>query len=147
MGTSWEQVPGRQRFVSSAEEGIVWAIDPEDDVWILKTGEISIQEYTDNIEEGWTLIENYAGNTMIQLDSGYNSQLVAVNAEGKAFYREGITKANPKGTGWSGVFNQQNYEWLHITMCDNGRVWATDTNHMIHYRTGVDDNNPKGDSW
>jgi len=106
MGTSWEQIPGRQRFVSSAEEGIVWAIDPEDDVWILKTGDISIQEYTDNIEEGWTLIENYAGNTLIQVDSGCNSQLVGVNSQGMAYYRTGIAKATPKGDGWSNVFNQ-----------------------------------------
>jgi hypothetical protein len=105
-GTSWEEIPGFKRFVSSAEEGIVWAIDPEDDVWILIAGEISIQEYTDNIEEGWTLIENYAGNTLIQVDSGYNSQLVGVNQEGNAYYRTGISKATPKGNGWSNVFNQ-----------------------------------------
>jgi hypothetical protein len=146
-GTSWEQVPGRQRFVSSAEEGIVWAIDPEDDVWILKTGDISTETYVDNIEEGWTLIENYAGNTLIQVDSGYNSQLVGVNAEGRAYYRTGIAKATPMGDGWSNVFNQQNYLFLHITMCDNGMVWATDTTHLIHYRAGVNDNNPVGDSW
>jgi hypothetical protein len=106
FGTSWEKVPGRQRFVSSSEEGIVWAIDPEDDVWILMTGDISTRLYVDNIEHGWTLIENYAGNTLIQVDSGYNSQLVGVNAEGDAFFRTGIVKALPKGDGWSNVFNQ-----------------------------------------
>jgi hypothetical protein len=147
-GLSWEEVPQYMRFVSSAEEGIVWAIDPQDDVWILIAGDISIHEYTNNIEEGWTLIENFAGNTLKQVDSGYNSQLVGVSAEGKAYYRTGITKATPKGDGWSNVFNQQtSYSFLHITMCDNGRVWATDTDHLIHFRTGVNDNNPTGDAW
>jgi len=151
-GNEWEEQPYTLECefnsISTAESGVVWAIDPNYGVsWILNEGSITTHVYEDNIEHGWTLIENYAGNTLIQVDSGYNSQLVGVSAEGKAYYRTGITKATPKGNGWSNVFNQQSYSFLHITMCDNGRVWATDTNHLIHFRTGVNDNNPHGDAW
>jgi hypothetical protein len=31
-------------YVSTAEEGVVWALDEEHDVWVLKTGIISIEE-------------------------------------------------------------------------------------------------------
>jgi hypothetical protein len=101
FGTEWELVPGTMRFVSSAETGIVWAIDPEDDVWILKTGDITTEVIINNIDHDWILVEGTGGNVLIQVDSGYNSQLVGVNSGGSAYYRTGISKAVPMGTGWS----------------------------------------------
>ena len=52
-------------WLASAEEGIVWAINPEGEAWILKVGTITTREYVDNIPNGWTLVENYEGNTLI----------------------------------------------------------------------------------
>lgn len=55
-GTGWKMIPGWQIFVSTAEEGIVWAIDVEHDVWVLETGTISIHEIIENEENGWELV-------------------------------------------------------------------------------------------
>jgi len=43
VGSHWEEVKGWMQYVSTAEEGIVWAIDVEYDVWVLETGSISIE--------------------------------------------------------------------------------------------------------
>lgn len=105
VGTDWESVPGTMRFVSSAEVGVVWAIDPEDDVWILKTGDITTEVIINNIDHDWILVEGEDGNVLIQVDSGYNSQVVGVNSGGEAFWRTGITKATPMGSEWSNELN------------------------------------------
>lgn len=42
VGDSWVEVKGWMQYVSTAEEGVVWAIDVEHDVWVLETGSISI---------------------------------------------------------------------------------------------------------
>lgn len=44
VGTDWIEVKGWMQYVSTAEEGIVWAIDVEYDVWVLETGSISIRQ-------------------------------------------------------------------------------------------------------
>jgi hypothetical protein len=44
-------------FVSTAEQGIVWALDQDGNLWILDTGDISVQEVIDNTDGGWTLVE------------------------------------------------------------------------------------------
>jgi len=41
-------------YVSTAEQGIVWAIDDEYDTWVLKAGEITIDDIVDtNDHMGW----------------------------------------------------------------------------------------------
>jgi len=57
VGDNWVEVKGWMQYVSTAEEGIVWAIDVEYDVWVLETGTISIAEIIKNQELGWTLVE------------------------------------------------------------------------------------------
>jgi hypothetical protein len=57
VGDTWVEVKGWMQYVSTAEEGIVWAIDVEYDVWVLETGTISIAEIIKNQELGWTLVE------------------------------------------------------------------------------------------
>ena len=42
VGDSWVLVKGWMQYVSTAEQGVVWAIDVEHDVWVLETGSISI---------------------------------------------------------------------------------------------------------
>jgi hypothetical protein len=57
-------------FVSTSEQGIVWAIDDEADIWVLKTGSITVDRPVQNEEHGWTLIEEIE---LIQVDVGYNA--------------------------------------------------------------------------
>ena len=91
-------------FTSSAEVGIVWALNPEGEAWILKVGEITTHEYVENIPAGWTLVEGVeGGNLLIQVDSGYNSQVVGVSDTGIVYQRTGISKAEPIGSGWNDV--------------------------------------------
>ncbi len=56
IGDGWKMIPGWMIYVSTAEEGIVWAIDVEHDVWVLETGTITLQEIIENENHGWTLI-------------------------------------------------------------------------------------------
>jgi len=37
-GDDWTQMPGSMAFVSTAEEGIVWALDQSGSLWVLNTG-------------------------------------------------------------------------------------------------------------
>ena len=39
-------------YVSTAEEGIVWAIDDDHDVWVLRAGSISVEDVIKN-EPTW----------------------------------------------------------------------------------------------
>jgi hypothetical protein len=55
-GDDWRQIPGSMAFVSTAEEGIVWALDQSGSLWVLDEGDISIQDVIDNTEHGWTLV-------------------------------------------------------------------------------------------
>jgi hypothetical protein len=84
-------------FVATAEEGIVWGIDPEGEVWRYDGGEISIQEVINNVDHGWKLI---ADKKMLEVDVGYNAQVVASNNEGQTFFRNGITEDLPEGVNW-----------------------------------------------
>lgn len=43
-------------YVATAEQGIVWALDGEGNVWVLNEGTISIEEVIDNAEHDWVLI-------------------------------------------------------------------------------------------
>jgi len=52
-GVEWEQIPGSMRWVSTAEEGIVWALDDEDDIWIWEEGKISVEEIVRNEKVGF----------------------------------------------------------------------------------------------
>jgi hypothetical protein len=43
-GQNWQQVSACHTFVSTSEQGIVWAIDDEHDVWMRKYGEITVEK-------------------------------------------------------------------------------------------------------
>ena len=53
QGHAWEQIPGHMKIVSTAEEGIVWALDDEDDIWIWEEGKISVEEIVRNEKVGF----------------------------------------------------------------------------------------------
>lgn len=100
IGKSWKQVPGDMSKLSSAEKGIVWAVDSgkgsEAEIWVLKVGSITVQKIIENERLGWTLVEK----KLVKVDVGYNSQVVGLDDGQDAFFRTGVTKANPMGDGW-----------------------------------------------
>jgi len=99
IGTNWEQHQGTSmEFVSTAEEGVVWTIDEEHDVWVLKAGEITEEETTTDMDD-WKQIGNET-EKFIYIDAGFDGHLVALKEDGNVLYRTGISNADPEGTGW-----------------------------------------------
>jgi len=45
-------------YVATAEQGIVWALDGDGNVWVLDIGEISIEEEIHNEDLGWDVVES-----------------------------------------------------------------------------------------
>ncbi len=131
-GTSWEEVPGEMRFVSTAEEGITWGIDPEGEVWRWLEGEISIEEIVDNTHHHWIHVPE---KQLIKLDVGYNSEVVGIEEDnGDALYREGVTPETVMGTGWSSLGSGYN----DVTVCANGQIWASKAEDKdMYFRTGI----------
>jgi hypothetical protein len=96
-GDDWEQIPGSMAFVSTAEQGIVWALDVVGGLWILDTGAISEEEVVNNETLGWTLVED---GLLVQVDVGKNGRLVGRKTDGLTYFRTGITTEVPMGSGW-----------------------------------------------
>ena len=69
-GFGWIQVPGEMTYVATAEEGIVWGIDVDGEVWRYDGGEISIQVVINNVDHGWTLVPE---KKLMEVDVGYNA--------------------------------------------------------------------------
>ena len=88
-GVAWKQREKFMAWVSTAEEGIVWALDEEGEVWILNDGTISVDDYVPNNELGWTLAPEAL---LVQVDVGYNSHVVGVDDEGKVWWRTGVNE-------------------------------------------------------
>jgi hypothetical protein len=83
----WTRVTGEMTYVSTAEEGIVWAIDDDHDVWVLKTGKITVEEQIHN-DEWWTPVTDHK---LVYVDVGRQGQLVGLKDSGCSFWRKGIT--------------------------------------------------------
>jgi hypothetical protein len=88
-------------LAQSAEEGIVWALDDENDVWVLREGEISKEEPINNTPD-WVLIPD---TKLTYVDVGKQGQLVGLKDTGCSFWRKGITKELPQGIN----------EWFDLT--------------------------------
>lgn len=69
-GRDWSFVPGAMVFVATSEQNIVWGIDDEADIWVLRAGELDIEPPVQNEDHGWILIPE---NELIQVDVGYNA--------------------------------------------------------------------------
>jgi len=90
-------MPGSMSFVSTAEEKLVWALDQSGSLWVLDTGEISVDDVVHNEDEGWTLVED---GKLVQVDVGKNGRLIGRKTDGLTYFRSGITTQVPMGTGW-----------------------------------------------
>jgi hypothetical protein len=130
-------------YVSTAEEGIVWSLDEKGEVWVLKTGSISKDDFVPNDELGWT---HAPDALLIQVDVGYNSQVAGVDDEGVVYWRTGITDGNFGGDGWT-TFEDGTPLMSHVTVCDTGNFWGTTLDHTVYMRGNVNDDTPMGDSW
>jgi hypothetical protein len=87
-GAVWEQVYGEHSMVTTAEEGVVWAIDAHGQTWRWNSGEISLEEIIDNTDHDWTWIDP---EQLTRVDVGYNSQVVGIDTAGSAKWRVGVT--------------------------------------------------------
>jgi len=45
-------------YIATAEQGIVWGLDGEGNVWVLDIGEISIEVEIRNEDNGWILVDD-----------------------------------------------------------------------------------------
>jgi len=132
LGDGWHQeFTGWMRYVSTAEEGIVWGIDIEYDVWVLHTGSISIQSIINNQELGWTLVE---GQKLIQVDTGFNGYTVGLSEGGQTFWRNEITVDNAMGTSWSTLEGALGSD---VTICGNGQIFMLNNEGGLMFRDGV----------
>jgi hypothetical protein len=119
-GTSWKQVLGTQSFVTTAEDGVTWAIDAEGEVWRWDGGVITMEAIVNNVEDDWVHI---AEKQLIKVDVGYNSQVVGIESvQGNALFRTGVTESVVSGDNWALLGNG----FTDVTMCRNGLMWATD---------------------
>jgi hypothetical protein len=128
-------------FVSTNEQGIVWAIDDEADIWVLKTGSLDVEPPVQNEEHGWILIPE---NELIQVDVGYNAQVVGVTENHEALFRTGITVELPQGDGWEQI---EGRSIRHASMCSNGEIWATSPDGHVYHRTEVSRYQITGEEW
>jgi hypothetical protein len=136
----WEQHQGEMAYVSTAEQGIVWAIDDDHDVWVLRTGSISVEEVINN-EPDWTPVHDVK---FTYIDVGKGGQLVAVTNSGCSFWKRGINSENALGDDeWFDLTNDQSvpaayYKFNTITICNTGNMWATlkDGDSALYFRGG-----------
>jgi len=135
-------------FVSTAEQGLVWALDQVGGLWLIE-GEITWEPVIRNEEHGWTLVEP---ERLVQIDTGFRGHTVARNVDGKSFYREGVVNTNLMGTSWTTFGDEQ---MSSITMCANRNVFAVGLDGLVRMRGGMDSENrrtpnfdaPYGMSW
>jgi len=150
-GDDWEQHQGEMTYVSTAEEGIVWAIDDDHDVWVLRAGTISVDVVIDN-EPEWSPIP---GVKLTYVDVGRQGQLVALKSSGCSFWRKGITKDTPSGVDeWFDLTNDNTNEETYfkfgtIAMCATGNMFATlqGGDSKLYFRGGVSSKFPQGAEW
>jgi hypothetical protein len=150
-GTRWVQHTGAMIYVSTAEEGIVWAIDDDHDVWVLRAGTISVDVVIDN-EPEWSPIP---GVKLTYVDVGRQGQLVALKSSGCSFWRKGITKDTPSGVDeWFDLTNDNTNEATYfkfgtIAMCATGNMFATlqGGDSKLYIRGGVSSKFPQGGEW
>lgn len=88
-------------YVSTAEQGIVWALDVEGDVWIYETGDITVDipynpEDDDFVPVGPTDLRWKA------VEVGRYGLVVAINTDHDLYHRAGTPNPDtPIGTGWT----------------------------------------------
>jgi hypothetical protein len=148
----WTRVTGEMTYVSTAEEGIVWAIDDDHDVWVYKIFEgISIEKKVDNTPT-WTEILD---TKLTYIDVGRQGQLVGLKDSGCSFWRKGITNELPQGVNeWYDLTNDKTRESTYfkfdtITICQTGSMWATlkGGDSTLYFRGGVSARTPAGTEW
>jgi hypothetical protein len=131
-------------FVSTAEEGVVWALDQTGSLWILNTGTVSIGTVIKNEELGWTLVED---GLLVQVDVGRNGRLIGRKTDGNTYLRTGITTDTPMGDGWMPLSNPGSHNAVSATICANGDFLVLDAGNDLYLRTGVKDDLTEGTEW
>jgi len=141
----WEQTPGVFKHVSSAEEGIVWAIDQESDIWIWEEGKISVEEIVRNKDNKWVEVDRIK-NKMLKVEVGKDYRAFGIDSVGTIYYRSNTASTKPMGTKWVMLDDVQK-TWWHMAACPNGDIWAVKFDGSLWYRTGLNDDAPYGTGW
>ncbi|CAB3981094.1 Hypothetical predicted protein [Paramuricea clavata] len=121
--STWEQVEGSMKHVSTGEAGI-WGVNSLNDVHIRK----GVTSTTPSGTE-WKKI---LPEKFKQIDSGPRGIVYAVNQPDFIFCRRGITTDIPEGTAWIRLDGLLKYVSCNVMGC-YGVNWHND----VYYRTGV----------
>jgi hypothetical protein len=99
VGCEWERLSGISggfKFISGAEINLVYAISKDDgSMWYLSPGAIWVKPSNADFE--WTHV---TGGPMVTLDVGRNGRVVGSNAQGRTFFRAGVSRDAVTGTHW-----------------------------------------------
>jgi hypothetical protein len=110
-------------YVSTAEQGVVWALDVEGDVWIYETGDISIEEPYNPEDDGYTPAGPLTALRWKAVEVGRYGLVVALDTNHDLYHREGTPNhEEPIGTDWTLLEDTQNFH--SVSVCGTGRVWA-----------------------
>ncbi len=132
-------------LVKTAEQGIVWGIDNDNDAWMLKGGEITVEEIVRNTDSGWTEVKSVK-DRMVKIAVGKDYRAFGIDSLGTIHYRSGTSSKVPTGTEWKSI-NDEAKAWKNIAACPNGDFWATKFDGTLWYRTGVNDDVHIGTGW
>jgi hypothetical protein len=112
-------------YVSTAESGIVWALDVEGDVWIYETGTITEEDVYDPEDDDYKKPPS-SDNDPIRwkaVEVGRYGLVVALDHNHDLYHRTGTPNPDaPIGTGWELLELSQNYH--SVSVCGTGKIWA-----------------------
>ena len=80
--------------------------------------------------------QNYVGK-FVWIDAGAWAEGMAVDTKGFVYFREGITRTNPIGTGWDlipGKFDAQGFKQASIY---SGCAMAVNENNDVYFASGI----------
>lgn len=92
---AWTPIPGSLTQVEQGENGVVWGINKNNDVYI-RDGISTTQPYGTK----WTKI---GGVALKQITVGCDGNVRGVSPAGEIYFRDGISAQKPKGTAWSKI--------------------------------------------
>jgi hypothetical protein len=144
-GTGWTQVPGGLKHISVNEDGYVWGVNSNDNIyydstfppgqWTQVSGGLKYISSGKGSRPAWGVnvhdnIYYRSGSSWTQVSGGLKG--VSVSANGK--YVWGVNSNDNiyywNGNGWTQVSGGLK----QVSACSDGSVWGVNSNDMIYYR-------------
>jgi hypothetical protein len=116
----WEKMGKSLSFISVANDGTVWGIDPQGNTfrYVKKSGGLSTE---------WQQI----GGKKVQLSCGSHDKVWSINAAGKIFRWEGGESTSK--SGWKQMPGN-NMKW--VSVAEDGAVWAVNKDDAVYRWSG-----------